>query len=103
MANRDKYGAVIDNDRESTPDPEPILNYLDLLARLRGLSNVAGDFQKSLKKAQMPNIEEQAQGESSLCSEKSLLSVLKSTSSTTVNLFYYLVIPFYIVDTQTVK
>ena len=43
-------------------DPEPILNYLDLLARLRGLSNVAGDFQKSLKKAQMPNIEEQAQG-----------------------------------------
>ena len=69
MANRDKYGAVIDNDRESTPDPEPILNYLDLLARLRGLSNVAGDFQKSLKKAQMPNIEEQAQGESSLYSD----------------------------------
>jgi len=61
LENRDKYGEIIDTDRVGTPDPEPILNYLDLLARLRGLSNVAGDFQKSLKKAQMPNIEEQAQ------------------------------------------
>lgn len=65
MANRDKYGDVIDSQLEGTPDPEPILNFLDLLARLRGLSSVAGDFQKSLRKAQMPNIDEQAQGKGS--------------------------------------
>jgi len=61
LANRDKYGDVIDTQLEGTPDPEPILNFLDLLARLRGLSSVAGDFQKSLKKAQVANIDEQAQ------------------------------------------
>ena len=61
-ANRDKYGELIHiENRTVSPDPEPILNYLDLLATLKGLSNVAGDFQKSLKKQNMPNIEDQAQ------------------------------------------
>ena len=61
-ANRDKYGELIQiENRTVSPDPEPILNYLDLLATLKGLSNVAGDFQKSLKKQNMPNIEDQAQ------------------------------------------
>ena len=61
-ANRDKYGELIHiENRTVSPAPEPILNYLDLLATLKGLSNVAGDFQKSLKKQNMPNIEDQAQ------------------------------------------
>ena len=59
-ANSDKYGKPLPDVENETPDPQPILTYLDLLARLKEVSTVAGDLQKSLKKAAVPDLEEQA-------------------------------------------
>ena len=59
--NCDKYGVRLPNASDTTPDPAPILTYLDLVARLREVSSVAGDLQKSLKKADVSNIEDQVQ------------------------------------------
>lgn len=59
--NCDKYGVRLPNAIDSTPDPGPILAYLDLVARLREVSSVAADLQKSLKKADVSNIEDQVQ------------------------------------------
>ena len=59
-ANSDKYGNLLPDVEDDIPDPKAILTYLDLLARLKEVSTVAGDLQKSLKKADVPNLEEQA-------------------------------------------
>jgi len=59
--NCDKYGVRLPNAIDTTPDPGPILAYLDLVARLREVSSVAADLQKSLKKADVSNIEDQVQ------------------------------------------
>lgn len=57
--NSDKYGVRLPDATDSTPDPTPILTYLDLVARMKEVSGVAGDFQKSMKKAKVEDIEDQ--------------------------------------------
>lgn len=61
LANLDKYGDPIPGAENPNPDPSPIFSYLDLMCRLKNLSTVAGDFQKSLKKNNVAGLEDQAQ------------------------------------------
>lgn len=57
--NCDKYGNRIPDAIDLTPDPKAIFDYLDLVARLKEVAKVAGDLQKSLKKAKVDDISDQ--------------------------------------------